>query len=302
MRKVVSSSEVAHLWANKIQDEARVQANNFYFNGDTIYSYGRHFPIAVHYKGVVLFTRDTYSNTTSKHIWEVRSAASHLTKIYCLKPEAAKSGNHSPNIEYWLKQIEGEAKKLARARKPEIYFNNIEGIKAEMQAYLVYFKIKLNKEQATKIAFSNKAEWIEASKKADKIAKAKDKKIMELGAKVNAKRIELWKSNVNVGDTFNSEEQQAYYHFQRRSEDNPTLLRIIDNNIETSKGIKMPLDVAKRFYDWYAVKVSKGGCTDCNFKMLGYEVTAANEDRLVVGCHDIPYSEIQYVANKIGWQ
>ena len=47
MKKVVSKSEVAHLWANQIQDEARDSRKSFYFEGRTIYSYGAHFTIAV---------------------------------------------------------------------------------------------------------------------------------------------------------------------------------------------------------------------------------------------------------------
>jgi hypothetical protein len=100
MKKVFSESEVAHRWANQLQYEARNKGGNFYFDGDTIYSYGRHFPIAVHHKGAVLFTINTYSNATSKHIREVRSAVSHKDKVYCLNPYEAHINNHHNNIEY----------------------------------------------------------------------------------------------------------------------------------------------------------------------------------------------------------
>lgn len=45
---------------------------SFFFRGDTIYSYGQHFPIARHVTGTrgraaVLFTTRDYSKTTSKH-------------------------------------------------------------------------------------------------------------------------------------------------------------------------------------------------------------------------------------------
>jgi hypothetical protein len=68
---------VAHVWAHKLQAEARTPGNgNLSFSGDTIYSYGSHFPIARHVttkqgKAAVLFTTRTYSATTAKHCREV---------------------------------------------------------------------------------------------------------------------------------------------------------------------------------------------------------------------------------------
>lgn len=41
-------SQVAHLWANQLQESAR-NSGNYYFNGDAIYSYGSHFMIAKHH-------------------------------------------------------------------------------------------------------------------------------------------------------------------------------------------------------------------------------------------------------------
>jgi hypothetical protein len=40
--------DVAHVWAHQLQSHARNKRGNFYFQGDTIYSYGSHFPIAKH--------------------------------------------------------------------------------------------------------------------------------------------------------------------------------------------------------------------------------------------------------------
>ena len=46
IRTVHPADMVAHLWAHKSQDFARNPGHNFYFHGDTIYSYGSHFPVA----------------------------------------------------------------------------------------------------------------------------------------------------------------------------------------------------------------------------------------------------------------
>ena len=82
-RYVYPSDMVAHLWAHKSQDFARNPGHNFYFHGDTIYSYGSHFPVARHVENkrgrAVLFTTRDYSVTTSGHKWTVLGACKHLT-------------------------------------------------------------------------------------------------------------------------------------------------------------------------------------------------------------------------------
>lgn len=75
MRYVVNRDEVAHLWAHQAQNNARVQGNNFYFEGKNLYSYGRHFVVAAHLAdGRVIINSSTYGPTTSKHQWAMEHA------------------------------------------------------------------------------------------------------------------------------------------------------------------------------------------------------------------------------------
>jgi hypothetical protein len=77
-KHVYPTNEIAHLWAHQSKPDARNPQSNFYFRGDTIYSYGSHFPIARHIehdgKKAVLFTSRTYSNTTAKHVHNTRGS------------------------------------------------------------------------------------------------------------------------------------------------------------------------------------------------------------------------------------
>ena len=77
---------VAHLWAHKSQDAAHCPGNKFYFSGDTIYSYGSHFPIARHVTNkrgsAVLLTTRGYSATTAGHKAVVARACQHLTVFH----------------------------------------------------------------------------------------------------------------------------------------------------------------------------------------------------------------------------
>jgi len=82
-KHVYPTNEISHLWFHKTQASARNAQANLYFEGETIYSYGSHFPIARHVvdnptkknpKPAILFTTRSWSVTTSGHVSAVRSA------------------------------------------------------------------------------------------------------------------------------------------------------------------------------------------------------------------------------------
>jgi hypothetical protein len=308
MRTVVSKSEVAHFWANKTQSEARVSGGNFYFNAETIYSYGRHFPIATHYKDVVLMTTRTYSNTTAKHLIEVRRAISHMEVIYCTNVLEAKEGYHDSNIKNWLSNIQSIVAQLAKARKPEIYLSQIGAEKNEMQKYLDFFKVKLTKAQSTLISFLTSEEFKEQIKKAAALEKKANAAKLKLGEKVYRSKNVAWHEFMEqdfAKDITDKEREAANYYFQNVEGYNGevTMLRTDGKEVQTSKGIKMKVEVAERYYRFYQRIVAKGGCEgDCNYKMLEYDVREANADRLVVGCHTIPATEINAIAAELGWK
>ncbi len=82
VKTVYPTSEIAHLWAHQTQRSARNPQGNFYFQGDVIYSYGEHFPIArIRHNGkkkMVMITTRTFSSMTSGHTAAVRMACKHL--------------------------------------------------------------------------------------------------------------------------------------------------------------------------------------------------------------------------------
>lgn len=78
MKKVFSSnSQLAHVWANQLQDEGR--ASSMFFNGPVIYSYGHHYEIARFIEAnngqkVCFVNANGYSNSTAKHTQHVWNA------------------------------------------------------------------------------------------------------------------------------------------------------------------------------------------------------------------------------------
>lgn len=112
IKHVVSDSQVAHLWANQSQSDARNARKNIYFEGDTIYSYGGHFPIATHVTGTrgrkaIMFTTRTYSNTTSKHIWITKGALRGDVGVPVFYVEDPRGGLSKPSkamAEIWQQE------------------------------------------------------------------------------------------------------------------------------------------------------------------------------------------------------
>lgn len=77
MRKVLKDRrEVAHYWANQVQAEGK--AGNVFFDGPKLYSYGRHFVIARILPStgerVAVFTKQGYSSSTAQHQSIARAA------------------------------------------------------------------------------------------------------------------------------------------------------------------------------------------------------------------------------------
>ena len=304
MKKVLNPSELAHRWANQLQPEGTTQGRNFYFEKETIFSYGSHFPIAAHYKDVVLFTLRDYSNTTAKHKNKVWAAISHRETVFCFRPDYALRNEHEENINFWLKSIDAAAQKLLKARKPEIHLSEIERQKNQLGEYLQLFGLKLNKAQTAKISFTCAEEYKTAAANAEKLRVKEENRIKKEGSKIFGHFVDFWHDGGSVSDfreSLNGKQREIFDKF-RDTQKMPTLLKVNGENVESSKGIKLPFDVAKRYFQFYERIVKAGGCSgNCNFKMLDYDVREASPARLVVGCHDIPASEIYYISKKLNF-
>lgn len=124
-------NDVARVWLRQSQDYGQERSGgSFYFQGDTIYSYGSHFPIAKlvtfpNGESGILFTTRTYSSTTSRHasaVWQaVRN--SYRRVVCCSDPSVVT--NHRDNMQSFKYAMDSIATKHAKARKPELYAGDI---------------------------------------------------------------------------------------------------------------------------------------------------------------------------------
>jgi hypothetical protein len=266
MKKVFTDiSQVAHLWANQLQDEAR-NSGNFYFNGKTIYSYGGHFPIAKHIEvngqKAVLFTTRGYSNTTARHISVTRQAANHLNVIKCNNPNAT----HGENFNSWKIDAELTAAKLPKAKKPEKYLNELEYINSQANKYAQFFGVEIPAILSAILSIKDKNEYTAYHDQKTAILEAERlKKEAEL-KKQHKKALIDWKA----GKT---------HRLYTRIETDYLRLNKEAARIETTQAVQIPMELAKRLF--YSIKENTLKVGD---KVLNFEVNEVGA-KIKIGCH-----------------
>jgi hypothetical protein len=280
MKKVFTDiSQVAHLWANQLQNEAR-NSGNFYFNGSTIYSYGAHFPIAKHIEvdgqKAVLFTTSSYSNTTAKHIAVVRQAASHLNLIKCYNPNTT----HEVNFKKWKIDAELVAAKLPKAKKPEKYLNELEYINSQANKYAQFFGLELPAILSAILSIKDKNEYNAYHEQKTAILEAERlKKEAEL-KKQHKKALTEWKA----GKT---------HRLYTRIETDYLRLNKENERIETTQAVQIPLELAKRLF--YSIKENTLKVGD---KVLNFEVNEIGT-KVKIGCHTFTKKYLLQFGSKV---
>ena len=136
MKTRISSNEKLSKLFNQ-QSQHFAKANNMYFEGNTLYSYGYHYPLAIFIEpNTVLINNVGYSNSTAKHMSHAFNATINRKQIFT---------NHIELRQVYAELLELE-RKLLRARKPEIYTKQISHLYKEFaknMKYLNGFYIKV---------------------------------------------------------------------------------------------------------------------------------------------------------------
>ena len=281
MKKVFSDqSKVAHLWANKEQDEATNQSRSFFFRGSTIYSYGSHFPIAKHVQDqtgyeFILFTERGYSNTTANHISITYMACRNSEIVYCCNPD----NSHESNFKYWLDLIDTEIHKLAKARKPEIYLNNISNIANKVKRYSQFTGATIPENLIEAMKITDKDQYVGYQESRIEQAKQAQKKAEKELKQRHAEELQKW-MNFETGRLYSSTGNDY--------------LRVNTENdrIETTQAVQIPNEIARRL--WLSIKENTLKVGD---KILNYSVKEAGKN-VKIGCHTFKRSYLlQFGAN-----
>lgn len=290
---MATHNEVAHAWAN--QTGKHRKGFNMFYEGRTIYSYGRHFPIAslrdTPERTVVLMTTEKYSVSTSKHVTYTWRACNHMTMYRVPLVEPIGPSDHDYNVKSYLKRITESLEKAKRARVyGPSHMRNAEEMIREAQDYIQVFRVT---------GYEN-IDWspdaiVEGAEEAARIAYEREKEAIrqrEIAARKRY-REETWpriKNWIRGYDIFAS-------HTPR------PLPRIKGDIVETTWGASVPLDIATKLY-WVSIKCRREHYeyipkTSMRVGDFHLNRIKANGD-LVVGCHDIPFWFMHYAAKRNG--
>tara|TARA_R100000278_G_scaffold78633_1_gene60998 strand:- start:692 stop:1645 length:954 start_codon:yes stop_codon:yes gene_type:complete len=304
-----SNAQVFHLFANKLQDEAKTSTRNVFFNKDSIYSYGYHYKLGLHLdNNAMLINNKGYSITTSKHISELSQASRHKTIFY------------SQNVLIYevLPRLEDYAKKVVNARKEvtKAYYidmlNYIYNSFVDFQKYCIDNKI-------------NKIIW----SKENRINLIVDKRSKEYkrvnfiydSIKGNIKELE---SQIKAAN-----EKQKKKEKQRQKEQtklfrdnkitfarlNFDLLKLVEMHshtanhdrqedfyIATSQNVKLSIEESNE-------AIKKLEQINYNADLINkhlkgqrikyYTITGAKQNALIVGCHKVKFEEIKRIKKQL---
>jgi hypothetical protein len=307
-------SDIAHIFSNEPGREARF--GNGFIEGDVIYSYGRHFPIARRHvdgeKTTMFFTLREYSNTTRKHINDVVNAIRQHNIVYMYWVPTYGKPNHSLNIDHWLSEIRTAINKFKNARSNKSFIlREAKATLNQLEKYLAFFKIEYPEQIKVFIEDLKNGKYEEEIKEYQKKERERllDPKLKEKRekARLARERAELKKNEEQIQKWRNFEPYVYRPYSYKHSHNLPDLLRynVEKQRIQTSQNVEIPVEVAHKFYRYIQVMLKKGGCTSeacCDYSLLDkYRVREITNVHIVVGCHRITIQECNNIAKQLGW-
>jgi hypothetical protein len=286
---------VAHLWANQSQSEARNGNRSFYFDGDTIFSYGGHFPVArivTSSRGEVaaLFNPATYSQTTKCHQSLARSASSHLAH-FSVPSLGEKWGGgepgHADNLRHFKERIQSAAEAVARSRTFKDWrVRTLQELVSEANAYATFFGLR------TRFKVPS-----------DKAVQAALTKSRREAAELRRREAERQRWALEMARELVSE-WKAGKHVQVPSVVEDVFLRVRhregESVVETSKGAEVPLSHAARLLP--VIRSGKPYQHNGHTIHVGhFRIDAIDADgNVTAGCHFIKRAELERLAGELG--
>jgi hypothetical protein len=291
MRTVFSShNEAAHIWASQSQYEGR--ASRVFFEGEIIYSYGRHFPVArfaPEYGDIVLFTDRGYSNSTGNHKSLIRAAIpGGFNVVYCDDP----TRSHTHNLDIWARKVERLRRDFA-AKTHKISRGNlaVEIFKTCESAIIYCLALKIEAPQWTNESDAEMSarDYVYELAKAREIkkaaARAEYEKTMALEA---AERMALWL----IGESVYSSGFQYL----------PTALRLKNDQIQTSRGANIPVADALALWPLLVRARQSGKTLEAGLRQINlgaYRFNSFDGQTLIVGCHSIAWDQLEKMAEQL---
>lgn len=294
---------VAHVWAQQDQDEGRSHNGNLWFEGTTLYSYGRHFPIGRFVQRAdggraVLLNSDTYSVTTTAHQSRAAGAVYGLGLPTFRVPGC--TDDHAKNLRHFEEAAVQAFTKADNPRLKRYRDKNLEAAAArlsEAKRYADTFGLKWKWKGADATA----KRWAREARKAERERQQRreeaERQFREREARERARDLELFEQWRHGERDY----APASYSLDDKGS---AYLRVKDDEVQTSRGARVPLEHAIRAFR-FAKRVREQGIgwtADGRSIPVGHfhltKISAHGD--MTVGCHFLSWERIEEAAREAG--
>jgi hypothetical protein len=293
----MNNSQLSHNWANKVKPNGK--GSNMFYENDIIYSYGYHFPIAKFFKDIngnelIAFTTRDYSNTTSKHKNHVRRSIPFGYKIIFCHDIGFCFYSHKTNIQTYLNDIKNNFQKCKKATKAKTeYLVSCKSTLARLDIYIETFGLNINDFDSAVLQSDNISYSLPIIRQEifdfENSDEYKKWQIKQENKKIEAAQKKLVEQAENIEKFRSFQISNVYdipYNLLRYNKD--------AEMIETSGGVKMPVNIFMHAY-----KSLKSGILKIGDTIQHYKFNGQFDNFLQIGCHRIELSEINSIINTI---
>lgn len=292
MKKVFSShSMVAHMWAQQSQSEGR--GPRMFFDGPTIYSHGRHFPIASFVRNdkgeqCVLFNDASYSASTSQHQRHTQQAIPRLIPVFKVRVVISENSDFAieANMKDYKERIDALYLQALRARSRAAQIQReCQDLALSANHYAIFFgsSIRIPFIEFTPEAIAKaKQDWAEQKAK----TAADNKRRIEREAAQALQIIEDWRAGMNTRVIYGA----------------PVMLRRRGELMETSHGAEVSMQDARRAFQFIKLVRDSGNAWTRNGQTVRvgpFQIDSIDAfGNIVAGCHSIDWEEIRRFARE----
>lgn len=299
----MSHSTVCHRWfhqiGNKKTKENAYESGNVFYRNKVIYSYGRHFALAIRFDDFILINSKGYSVSTSKHKGHVLNSIDTSTHNEISVPlKEAYSFDDNVNQKdvfkyidfgYFVRDFNLNLKRLGNARKPEIYLRNIKRTQECLSNIFATFRGSKTYALKTKgmrqiINFVFTDELKAKMKKARLVELANDKARREAYKKTAIKNLIEFEQGAKNFVSYDALKVLGLN----------TVIRAKGGGIETSKGAKIDINMAVKIFGLWEAGMALGN--EVVSSVGTFKCTKADE-LIKFGCHEIHYNQAKRVLS-----
>lgn len=295
----LANSQLPHNWMHQRtnrQGEVAGFGSNTHYVGTSYYSYSTKVAEMYPELGAILITSNFYSSSTSKQLAYLRRAID-LTKfslVVCV-PELGPFKDetlHADNVAYLVSRMAEATAKAKKANRHKLtWLHHIETTRMAALEYCRTFRLAKLALTIPALPEDYNDQCVKAVETGRILAERECKKReADRAAKValEVERLAEWRMR-----------KGGYRYFTT------TALRISADGeqIETTRGARIPVKAAIRLWPFLerahrtGVAITSEGSEAFH---LGYPFYGFGNDVLHVGCHYIPYSEIELMAHELG--